>query len=57
MCYWVKTSTTRYWQNLLISQRSVPIKVSIAYWREKVGIVNLKNPKAFIDYSQTTVKI
>ena len=23
-------------------------------WREKVGLENLKNPKAFIDYSQTT---
>ena len=27
----IKKSTTRYWQNLLIHQRSIWVKVSIAY--------------------------
>ena len=29
------------------------IKILLINGREKVGIENLKNPKAFIDYSQT----
>ena len=29
------------------------IKLSIAYGRQKIGIKQLKNSKAFIDYSQT----
>ena len=49
-----KKLTTRYWQNLFVCQRFVRIKVSISYqWKRKKGIKNLKNPKAFIDYSQT----
>ena len=44
---------TTYWQNLLICQRSLWIKVTTAYYgRKKVEIEILKNPKAFIDYSQ-----
>ena len=53
MRYWRnKTSTTRYWQNLFISWGSIWIKVFIN-GREKVWIKKLKNPKAFINYSQT----
>ena len=46
---------TRYWQNLFICQRSIWIKVSklLIHWREEVGIENLKNQKAFTDFSQT----
>ena len=46
----LKTSTTRYWQNLFICQGSVQIKVSIAYQRKKE---REQNPKALIGYSQT----
>ena len=47
---------TIYWQSLFRCQRSTWIKVSIACInkREKSGTEKLKNPKAFIDYSQTT---
>ena len=37
-------------QNLLVRQRSTQIKVSMV--GKKVGIKKLKNPDAFIDYSQ-----
>ena len=39
---------------LFILQRFIPIKISIVFnERQKVVIENLKNQKAFIDYSQT----
>ena len=46
-------SATRYRQNLPICHRSIQIKVQLPInERAKVGIKKLKNPKAFIDYSQ-----
>ena len=45
---------TRYWKNLLMCQRSIWIKVPVTYqWERKSRDKKLKNPKAFIDYSQT----
>ena len=40
----IKKSTTRYWQNLFIFQRSIRIKVSIIY-QQKRKCRNLKNEK------------
>ena len=52
--------------NLMKNQRPVLIKIYLYVknpfeskyqllikWRQKVGVENLRNPKAFIDYSQT----
>ena len=46
---------TRYSQNLFIRQISIRIKVSNR--RENVGMRNLRNPNALIDFSQTIDKI
>ena len=40
---------------MFIHQRYFQIKASVTYkWNEKVGIIKLKSPKAFINYSPTT---
>ena len=44
---WKKTSTTGYWLNLFVRQRSIQTKVSITYqMKRKVGI---KKVKKFLD--------
>ena len=45
---------TRYWQNLFVSQKSIQMEKSINNpWKRKEGTKKLKNPKPFIEYSQT----
>ena len=48
-----KTSTIRYWQNLYVKDPFKSKYQLLINGREKIGIENLKNLKAFIDYSQT----
>ena len=46
-----KTSTTRCWQNWFYVKDPFKYQL-IINGREKVGIIKIKIPKAFIDYSQ-----
>ena len=48
-----KLSTTRYWEHLFILQKSIESKYQLLInGKEKVGIKQLENPKAFNDFSQ-----